>query len=109
MGVGAVAAFFVNERTHEIGIRSALGASREDVITLVLRQILVLVGIGLALGALSSLFLSRLLASLLFGVEPTDPMTFVGVALVLLGVVAIACLVPVRRAVRIDPMIALRS
>jgi predicted permease len=108
-GVSAVAAYFVNERTHEIGIRSALGASRRDVVALVLRQILVLVGIGLALGALTSIFLSRLLASLLFGVEPTDPTTFVGVALVLLVVVMIACLVPARRAVRIDPMIALRS
>jgi putative ABC transport system permease protein len=108
-GVSAVVAFFVHERTQEIGIRSALGASRGDVIALVLRQILVLVGLGLALGALGSIFLSRFLASLLFGVEPTDPMTFVGVALVLLTVVGIACLVPARRAVQIDPIVALRS
>jgi putative ABC transport system permease protein len=108
-GVSAVIAFFVSERTQEIGIRSALGADRGDVVALVLRQAMGLVALGLGVGAVVALMLTGLLRSLLFDVEPTDPLTFVLIAAMLLAVVAIACMVPARRAMRIDPVVALRS
>ncbi|HYU34512.1 MAG TPA: ABC transporter permease [Thermoanaerobaculia bacterium] len=108
-GVSGVIAFFVSERTQEIGIRSALGATRGTVLALVLRQGMKLVTCGLALGALGALLLTGLLRGLLFGVEPTDPATFVLIATTLVAVVGIACLVPARRALRIEPVIALRS
>jgi putative ABC transport system permease protein len=108
-GVSGVIAFFVNERTQEIGIRSALGASRGNVIALVLRQGLRLVTLGLILGGGGAILLTRLLRNLLFGVEPTDPATFVLIAVTLLAVVGIACLLPARRAARIEPIIAMRS
>jgi predicted permease len=108
-GVSGVVAFFVAERTQEIGIRSALGASQASVLGLVLRQMMWLVTSGLIAGLLGAFFLCRLLASLLFGVQPADPVTFTLVALVLSVIVGIACLVPARHATRIDPMLALRS
>jgi len=108
-GVSAVMAFFVSDRTQEIGIRAALGASRRDVSAMVLRHGMKLVGFGLVLGAFGALLLTGVLRSLLFGVEPTDPVTFIAIALVLLAVVGIACLVPARRATRIDPIVAMRS
>ena len=108
-GVSAVMAFFVSDRTQEIGIRAALGASRRNVTALVLRQGMKLVVLGLVLGGVGSLLLTGVLRSLLFGVEPTDPVTFIAITLVLLLVVGIACLVPARRATRIDPLVAMRS
>jgi putative ABC transport system permease protein len=108
-GVGGVIAFFVSERMGEIGIRSALGASRGSVLALVLRQGMKLVAAGLAAGAAGALSLTRLLAGMLFGVEATDPMTFAAVGILLLAVVGIACLLPAHRALRIDPVAALRG
>ena len=108
-GIGGVLAFSVSQRTQEIGIRMALGASRADVLGLVLRQGLRLVLIGLAAGTLAAWFLSRLMTSVLFGVPPTDPLTFAGVVVVLLLVAVAACLLPARRATTINPMIALRA
>jgi putative ABC transport system permease protein len=107
-GVSGVIAFSVSERTQEIGIRTALGAGRAEVLGLVLRQGLTLVGIGLVCGVLGALFLVRLLSGLLFGVQPADPVTFVVASLGLLAATTAACLLPARRAVHIDPIVALR-
>ena len=108
-GIGGVLAFSVSQRTQEIGIRMALGASRGDVLWMVLRQGLVLVGIGLAAGTAAAVLLSQLMATVLYGVPPGDPLTFAAVVATLLAVAVIACLLPARRATAIDPMIALRS
>jgi ABC-type antimicrobial peptide transport system permease subunit len=109
IGISGVVAFSVTERTQEIGIRSALGAGRREVLELILRQGLTLVAIGLVIGVAFSLAFTRILSSVLFGVEPNDPLTFVMVGLVLAAVVSVACLMPARRAMSIDPIIALRS
>jgi putative ABC transport system permease protein len=108
-GIGGVLAFTVSQRTQEIGIRMALGASRADVLWLVLRQGLGLVLIGLAVGTIAAVFLTRLMGGILYGVPPTDIVTFAGVVSVLLLVAAGACLLPARRATGISPMIALRA
>jgi predicted permease len=108
-GIGGVLAFTVSQRTQEIGIRMALGASRADVLRMVLRQGLGLAGLGLLLGTVASFFLTRLMASVLFGVPPTDPLTFVVVLAALTLVAVLACLIPARRATAINPLTALRS
>ncbi|MCI0351208.1 MAG: ABC transporter permease [Acidobacteriales bacterium] len=108
-GIAGVMALTVSQRTHEIGIRMALGASASSVLRLVLRQGLALVLIGLALGVAGAFALTRLMSTLLFAVEPTDPLTWLAVALVLAAVAALACFVPARRATLIDPLTALRS
>jgi ABC-type antimicrobial peptide transport system permease subunit len=106
VGVYGALAFSVGRRTREIGIRMALGAN--GVLPLVLRQGLLLLGTGIALGTLLALAATRLLASLLYGVRPIDPPTFAGAGLVPLAAAAAANLVPARRAARVDPMVALR-
>ena len=108
-GIGGVLAFSVSQRTQEIGIRMALGATRADVLWMVLRQGLGLVLIGLAVGTVTAFFLTELMTSVLYGVPPTDPLTFGAVLLVLLGVAAGACLLPARRATTISPITALRA
>ncbi len=108
-GIGGVLAFSVNQRTQEIGIRMALGASREAVLRMVLRQGLTLVLVGLALGTIGALFLVRLMKQILYEVSPTDPMTFVAVTIVLLSVAVIACVLPARRATLVNPISALRA
>ena len=108
-GIGGVLAFSVNQRTQEIGIRMALGASRGTVLTMVLRQGLTLVLLGLAGGTIGALFLVRLMKEVLYGVSPTDPLTFLAVALVLLAVAVFACLMPARRATMVNPITALRA
>ncbi|MGB2715916.1 MAG: ABC transporter permease [Vicinamibacterales bacterium] len=107
-GIAGVIAFSVNQRTHEFGIRMALGAQRASVLSLVLRQGLALVLSGLAIGLAGALVLTRLLTTLLFGIQPTDGFTFVAVSMVLIAVAAIACLIPAQRAASVDPMVALR-
>jgi putative ABC transport system permease protein len=108
-GISGVMALAVSQRTREIGIRMALGASRESVLRMVLWQGMALVGIGLAIGFAGAPPLTRLMKDLLFGVQSTDPLTFCGVALMVLAVAAGACLVPSRRAASVDPIVALRS
>lgn len=108
-GIAGILAFSVGQRTHEIGIRMAMGAVPGDVLRMVLRQAALLVLPGLALGMIGALALTRLMTGLLFGVEPTDPFTFVAVSLLLLAVAAVACLIPARRATEIHPMVALRG
>jgi predicted permease len=107
-GLGSVLALLVSQRTHEIGVRMALGATRGQVLRLVMRQALAPVLAGLGLGAAGALALSRVMSGLLFGVGPADPLTFAGVSLVLLAAAAAAGLIPARRATSIDPMAALR-
>lgn len=100
IGIYRVMAYAVAERTREIGIRMALGASRRDTLRLILGQGLWLVALGAAF--------SRLLRSFLFGLSPFDPIAYEIVALLLMAVAVVACLVPVRRAMKVDPMVALR-
>jgi putative ABC transport system permease protein len=108
-GIGAVTAFSVGQRTREIGIRMALGASKRDVMAMVLRQGMRPVFVGLAIGLAAAFAFARVLSALLFSVAPTDPITFVGVSLALVATAALACFLPGRRAIRVDPMVALRS
>jgi predicted permease len=108
IGIYGVISYSVAQRTHEMGVRAALGASTWDQIRLVLGSGLSLTAIGLVIGALGALGLTHLLASLLFGVSPRDPWTLVLVAAILAVVALAACYIPARRATRIDPMIALR-
>jgi len=107
IGLYGVTAYAVNQRRHEIGVRMALGARPEQVVGMVLRQGVVLTSIGVGLGLLIAAFATRFFANLLVGVSPTDPLTFGGVALVLIGVALLASAVPARQASAVDPMVAL--
>jgi ABC-type antimicrobial peptide transport system permease subunit len=108
LGIYGVISYIVSERTRDIGIRLALGAERGKILAMVLRQGLGLAMEGAALGLVGSVIVSHLMAGLLYGVMPTDPLTFIGVTLVLTAVALAACYIPARRAMRVDPMIALR-
>jgi len=108
IGIYGVISYIVTERTREIGIRLALGASRSNILRILLRQGLRLAIAGAALGLVGAVIVSHLMASLLYGVRPTDPLTFAGVAFLFLGVALLACYLPARRAVRVDPLVALR-
>jgi putative ABC transport system permease protein len=108
LGIYGVISFIVSERTRDIGIRLALGAQRGKIMGMILRQGLGLATAGAALGLVGSVIVSHLMAGLLFGVSPTDLLTFAGVTLVLTAVALAACYIPARRAMRVDPMIALR-
>ncbi len=107
-GVFGVMAYSVSRRTREIGVRVALGADSADVLRMILGQGLRTVLIGVAIGIAGSLALTRTVESLLFGVTPTDPLTFAGVTLLLVGAALLACYIPARRATKVDPMVALR-
>ena len=108
IGVYGVISYSVAQRTHEIGIRMALGAQHKDVLRMILRQGVKLAVAGVAIGVIASLGLMQLMSSLLFGVRPGDPLTFSGVAILLVFVALLACYIPARRALRADPMVALR-
>jgi predicted lysophospholipase L1 biosynthesis ABC-type transport system permease subunit len=109
VGLYGVTAYSISRRTRELGIRLVLGASRFEVLALVIAQGAKLTLAGLAIGTIAALMLSQLMATLLYGVGPRDLTTFTGVALVLTVVSLIACYVPARRATRVDPAIALRA
>jgi putative ABC transport system permease protein len=108
LGVYGIISHSVAQRTHEMGVRMALGAQPGDVFRLMLKKGLTLIVVGLVIGVAAALALARVLASLLYGVTPTDPMTFAAVSLLPAVIGSVACYIPARRATRIDPMTALR-
>ena len=108
IGIYGVMSYSVTQRTHEVGIRMALGAQRKDVMSLIIKQGLLLGLVGIFVGVLASLALTRVIASQLYGVSSTDPLTFSGISILLLLVVLLACSIPALRATRVDPLIAVR-
>jgi putative ABC transport system permease protein len=108
VGIYGVMSYAVNRRIHELGIRAALGASRQEIVTLVVRQGMILAAIGMAAGLIAALALTRFMADLLYGVRPSDPVTLLAVTLLLGGIALLACYIPARRATAVDPVDALR-
>jgi putative ABC transport system permease protein len=109
VGICSVMAYAVNRRSHEIGIRIALGASRGVILRMVLRKAALLGGLGVLIGSAAGLALTRLIASMLYGVEASDPLTFIAVASLLFAVAVAATYAPARRATRVSPLTALRT
>ena len=109
IGLFGVMAYLVTQRTREIGVRLALGATRREVLQLIVGRGVTLAAAGALLGIVVALWLTRLMSGLLFSVSATDPATFAAVPLVLIGVALVACYIPARRAMRVDPVSALRA
>ena len=108
VGIYGVMSYLVEQQTREIGIRSALGAKRSHILKLVIGRGVGMAFVGVVLGIIASLALSRFLAGLLYGVTAVDPLTFIGISVLLLIVSVLACYVPARRATKVDPLVALR-
>jgi putative ABC transport system permease protein len=108
VGVYGVAGYSVSQRTAEIGVRIALGAQRSDILALILRQTMLVVGGGIVIGTAVAYYLSRYMASLLFSIKPSDPLTYVTLAALLTATTLAACYIPARRACAVDPTVALR-
>jgi putative ABC transport system permease protein len=109
IGIYGVMSFVVAQRTHEIGLRMALGAGRGQVLVQILREGMATALAGTVVGGAGAWFVGRAMKGMVYGVEGTDPVLFIAVALVLLGAALVACLVPARRAASVDPMVALRQ
>ena len=108
IGIYAVMSYSVIRRTYELGIRATLGASRQEIVRLVLRQGMTPASLGMGAGLVGSVLLTRLMASLLYGVRPADPFTLVAVVAIMSAIAVLACYLPARRATAVDPMVALR-
>jgi ABC-type antimicrobial peptide transport system permease subunit len=109
LGLFGILAHTVGRRTQELGIRMALGAAPSDLLLMVLREGIMLTILGIVGGTIGALFLTRVMASLLFGISPTDPVVYVAISALLLAVSIAACYLPARRATRVDPVVALRN
>ena len=109
VGIYGIVAYSVTERTHEIGVRLALGAQRRDVVAMVVRHGMIMTVAGTGVGLAAAFAVVRVMSGLLFGVSAADPVTFIAIPVLLLAVALAACYIPARRATRVDPMIALRT
>jgi putative ABC transport system permease protein len=109
VGVYGVMSYLVTQGTHDIGVRMALGAQRSSIVRMIVRHGAELTGLGIAAGLAGAVLLTRVMATLLFGVSATDPMTFVAVPLLLAVIAVLASYLPARRATRVDPVVALRE